>query len=128
MPLSAVAHYEPTTAPIAVNHQSQFPSVTLSFNLAPGLALSDAVKAIQQMERTDWHAGPRSTEVFPARYRRSRRRWPTEPFLILTALLAVYIVLGILYESFIHPDHDFVHAAVGGRRRGAGADALSHRS
>ena len=51
IPLSAVAHYEPTTAPIAVNHQGQFPSVTLSFNLVPGFALSDAVKAIQQMEQ-----------------------------------------------------------------------------
>jgi multidrug efflux pump len=51
VPLNAIAHYEPTTAPIAVNHQGQFPSVTLSFNLTPGIALSDAVKTIQQMEQ-----------------------------------------------------------------------------
>src|SRR5207245_10409274 len=51
VPLSAIAHYQPTTAPIAVNHQGQFPSVTLSFNLAPGIALSDAVKTIRDMEQ-----------------------------------------------------------------------------
>jgi hypothetical protein len=59
----AIAHYEPTTAPIAVNHQGQFPSVTLSFNLAPGIALSDAVKEIQQMEQKS-NAGNDSRKFF----------------------------------------------------------------
>ena len=102
VPLSAVAHYEPTTAPIAVNHQGQFPSVTLSFNLAPGMALSDAVKAIQQMEEQIGMPG-RIHGSFSGTLQAFQASLATEPFLILTALLAVYIVLGILYESFIHP-------------------------
>ncbi|MGB7599705.1 MAG: efflux RND transporter permease subunit, partial [Candidatus Sulfotelmatobacter sp.] len=102
VPLSAIAHYEPTTAPIAVNHQGQFPSVTLSFNLAPGVALSDAVKAIQQMEERIGMPG-RIHGNFSGTLAAFRTSLATEPFLILTALLAVYIVLGILYESFIHP-------------------------
>ena len=102
VPLSAVAHYEPTTAPIAVNHQGQFPSVTLSFNLVPGFALSDAVKAIQQMEQQV--KMPETIHgSFAGTLQAFQQSLGTEPFLILTALLAVYIVLGILYESYIHP-------------------------
>ena len=71
VPLAAVAHYEPTTAPIAVNHQGQFPSVTLSFNLAPGMALSDAVKEINQMEQDIQHAQHHSRQLLPAPC------WPT---------------------------------------------------
>ena len=102
VPLGAIAHYEPTTAPIAVNHQGQFPSVTLSFNLAPGMALSDAVKAIQQMEERAGMPG-RIHGSFAGTLAVYRTSLATEPFLILTALLAVYIVLGILYENYIHP-------------------------
>src|SRR5271170_2291785 len=102
VPLSAVAHYAPTTAPIAVNHQGQFPSVTLSFNLVPGIALSDAVKSIQQMEQKiklpDTVHGN-----FSGTLQAFQQSLATEPFLILAALVAVYIVLGILYESYIHP-------------------------
>ena len=102
VPLNAIAHYEPTTAPIAVNHQGQFPAVTLSFNLAPGIALSDAVKAIQQMEQKiklpDTVHGN-----FSGTLQAFQQSLATEPFLILAALVAVYIVLGILYESYIHP-------------------------
>ncbi|MGO8766156.1 MAG: efflux RND transporter permease subunit, partial [Limisphaerales bacterium] len=102
VPLSAVARYEPTTAPIGVNHQGQFPSVTLSFNLAPGLALSDAVKSIQQMEQRI--GMPDSIHgSFSGTLQAFQSSLASEPFLILAALLAVYIVLGILYESFIHP-------------------------
>ena len=102
VPLNAVAHYEPTTAPIAVNHQGQFPSVTLSFNLVPGFALSDAVKAIQQMEQQV--KMPETIHgSFAGTLQAFQQSLGTEPFLILTALLAVYIVLGILYESYIHP-------------------------
>ena len=102
VPLSAIASYQPTTAPIAVNHQGQFPSVTLSFNLARGVALSDAVKTIQQMEQRIGMPG-RIHGSFSGTLQAFQASLATEPFLILTALLAVYIVLGILYENYIHP-------------------------
>jgi multidrug efflux pump len=102
IPLDAIARYEPTTAPIAVNHQGQFPSVTLSFNLVPGFALSDAVKAIQQMEQQI--KMPETIHgSFSGTLQAFQQSLGTEPFLILAALVAVYIVLGILYESYIHP-------------------------
>ncbi len=102
VPLSAVAHYVPTTAPIAVNHQGQFPSVTISFNLAPGVALSDAVKEIQAMEQRIGMPG-RIHGSFSGTLQAYQASLATEPYLVLAALLAVYIVLGILYESCIHP-------------------------
>jgi multidrug efflux pump len=102
VPLNAIAHYKPTTAPIAVNHQGQFPSVTLSFNLAPGVALSDAVKTIQQMEQTIGIPG-RIHGSFSGTLQAFQASLANTPFLIITALAAVYIVLGILYESYIHP-------------------------
>jgi multidrug efflux pump len=100
--LSAIASYQPTTAPIAVNHQGQFPSVTVSFNLAGGMALSDAVTAIQQMQH---RIGMPSTVhgSFSGTAQAFQASLASEPFLILAALVAVYIVLGILYESYIHP-------------------------
>ena len=102
VPLRAVASYQPTTAPIAVNHQGQFPSATISFNLARGLALSDAVRAIQQMQQ---RIGMPSTVrgSFSGTAQAFQASLASEPFLILAALVAVYIVLGILYESYIHP-------------------------
>ncbi|HKE57031.1 MAG TPA: multidrug efflux RND transporter permease subunit [Pyrinomonadaceae bacterium] len=102
VPLSAIAHYEPTTAPLTVAHQGQFPSVTLSFNLAPGVALSNAVQAINQMEES---IGLPATirGSFSGTAQAYQSSLASEPFLIITALLAVYIVLGILYESYIHP-------------------------
>jgi multidrug efflux pump subunit AcrB len=100
--LSAVASYQPTTAPIAVNHQGQFPSVTISFNLAGGMALSDAVREIQQMQQ---RIGMPSAVhgSFSGTAQAFQASLASEPFLILAALVAVYIVLGILYESYIHP-------------------------
>jgi len=102
VPLSAIAHYEPSTAPLAVNHQGQYPSVTISFNLAPGVALSDASRAILTMEQK---IGMPSTitGMFSGTLQAFQSSLATEPFLIITALMAVYIVLGILYESYIHP-------------------------
>jgi len=102
VPLSAIAHYEPTTAPLSVSHQGQFPAVTLSFNLAPGVALSDAVLAIDQMEQS---IGIPATirGGFSGTAQAFQSSLASEPLLITTALLAVYIVLGILYESYIHP-------------------------
>src|SRR5207245_210042 len=102
VPLSAIARYEPTTAPIAVNHQGQFPSVTLSFNLSPGVALSDAVKTITAMQRKI-HMPASIQGSFAGTLQAFQDSLASEPFLILTALAAVYIVLGILYESYIHP-------------------------
>ncbi|MGA8145099.1 MAG: efflux RND transporter permease subunit, partial [Candidatus Acidiferrales bacterium] len=102
VPLSAIAHFAPTTAPLSVNHQSQFPSVTISFNLASGVALSDAAATINQMEQ---RIGMPQTirGMFSGTLQAFQSSLSTEPMLIITALLAVYIVLGILYESFIHP-------------------------
>jgi multidrug efflux pump len=102
VPLSAITHYQPNTAPLAVNHQGQFPSVTVSFNLAPGVALSDAAAEIGKMEE---NMGMPATVhgMFAGTLQAYQASLATEPLLIITAILAVYIVLGILYESFIHP-------------------------
>ena len=102
VPLSAIAHFEPKTAPLAVNHQSQFPSVTVAFNLAPGVSLSDAAATINQMEQQI--GMPQSIRgMYSGTLQAFQASLSTEPMLIITALLAVYIVLGILYETFIHP-------------------------
>jgi multidrug efflux pump subunit AcrB len=102
VPMDAVAHYSPTTAPLTVAHQGQFPAVTISFNLAPGVALSDAAQAINQMEQ---NIGMPSTirGSFSGTLQAYQSSLASEPLLIITALVAVYIVLGILYESYIHP-------------------------
>jgi multidrug efflux pump len=102
VPLSAIAHYEPATAPLAVNHQGQYPSVTISFNLAPGVSLSQAEAAILDMEQK---IGLPSTVqgMFSGTLQAFEATKATMPFLIITALMAVYIVLGILYESYVHP-------------------------
>jgi multidrug efflux pump len=102
VPLNAITHLETTTAPLAVNHQGQFPSVTVSFNLAPGLALSDAARAITAMEQK-MGLPPTVQGTFSGTLQAFQASLSTMPLLIITALLAVYIVLGILYESFIHP-------------------------
>jgi multidrug efflux pump len=102
VPLSAISSYQSTTAPLAVNHQGLFPSVTVSFNLAPGVALSEAAAEINTLEQqmgmpTSIHG------MFSGTLQAFQASLSTEPMLIITALLAVYIVLGILYESYIHP-------------------------
>jgi multidrug efflux pump len=102
VPLSAIASYQPTTAPIAVNHTGQFPSVTLSFNLAPGMALSDAVKTLNQME-TQINMPTTIRGSFSGTLAAFQDSLNGELLLVITALLAVYIVLGVLYESYIHP-------------------------
>jgi multidrug efflux pump len=102
VPLSAITHYAPKTAPLSVNHQSQFPSVTISFNLAPGVALSDVAATIGQMETS--MGMPSSIHgMFSGTLQAFQASLSTEPYLFITAVLAIYIVLGILYESFIHP-------------------------
>src|SRR5262249_41362556 len=101
-PLSSFTRYEQTSTALAVNHQSQFPSVTLSFNLAPGASLGHAVDAIDTVSR---QLGLPSTirGRFQVTAQAFQASLATQPMLILAALLAVYIVLGILYESYIHP-------------------------
>ncbi len=102
VPLSAFAHFSQGTTPLAIPHQGQFPSATISFNLVEGYSLSDAVRAIGQAEEE--MGMPRSiTGNFAGTARAFQDSLSTQPILILTALLAVYIVLGILYESLVHP-------------------------
>ena len=102
VPLSAVAHYETTTAPLSVNHQSQYPSVTISFNLAPGVSLSDADREITSLQsRIGMPASIRG--MYSGTMQAFQASLSNQWILILTALAAVYIVLGILYESFMHP-------------------------
>jgi len=102
VPLSAFTHYEATSTPLAVSHQAQFPSVTLSFNLAPGASLGAAVAAI---EATTAQLGlPSSIRgSFQGTAQAFQASLANEPMLIVAALLAVYIVLGVLYESYVHP-------------------------
>ena len=102
VPLSAFTHYEPSTSPLVVNHQGQFPSVTLSFNLRPGLALGDAVAAV---EEAGHEIGLPATihGSFQGTAQAFQSSLASEPLLIAAALVTVYIVLGVLYESMIHP-------------------------
>ena len=102
VPLSTFTRFEARTAPLAVNHQGQYPAVTLSFNLAPGVALGDAVKAVSAA--TARLGLPSSiSATFQGTAQAFQASLSNQPILILTALLAVYIVLGMLYESYIHP-------------------------
>ena len=102
VPLNTVSHYKPATAPLVVNHTGLFPSITVSFNLAPGVSLGQASKEIQEVQQrlnmpTTIHGEYSGTlEAF-------QQSLTTEPYLVLTAVIAVYIVLGMLYESLVHP-------------------------
>ena len=102
VPLVTVADAQSSTTPLAVNHTGLFPSVTVSFNLAPNVSLSDATLAIAQMQQ---RLGTPSTirGFFAGTLQAYQQSLSTEPMLIATALLAVYIVLGVLYESLVHP-------------------------
>jgi multidrug efflux pump len=102
VPLNAFSHATASTSPLGVNHSSFFPSVTVSFNLAPGTSLGEATKLIDQMQRRiGVPASVRGT--FAGTAQAFQKSLSTEPLLILTALLAIYIVLGMLYESLVHP-------------------------
>jgi multidrug efflux pump len=102
VPLSAIAHFETKTTTLSVNHQGQFAAITLSFNLLPGAVLSDAVNAINsavaklQIPNTIHGSFQGTAQVFQSSL-------ATEPLLILAALVTIYLVLGILYESLVHP-------------------------
>ncbi|HEX9049926.1 MAG TPA: multidrug efflux RND transporter permease subunit [Anaeromyxobacter sp.] len=102
VPLTSIATFAPAPTSLSVNHQSQFPAVTLSFNLAPGVSLGQALAAVQHAEQrigmpASVHGAPQGTaQAFVSSLR-------SEPLLVLLALIAVYIVLGVLYESYVHP-------------------------
>jgi multidrug efflux pump len=102
VPLSELAHWEQTTAQLAIGHEGQFPSTIVSFNLAPGASLGDAVKAVNRVEQQIQMPDSinASFEGTAAAFQTSLAN---EPILILAALVTVYIVLGVLYESYIHP-------------------------
>jgi len=102
VPLSAITRFTPGMTALAVNHQGFFPAVTLSFNLAPGVALGDAVTKIQAAERQmNMPASIRGS--FQGTAQAFQASLANQPILILAAIITVYIVLGVLYESFIHP-------------------------
>jgi len=102
VPLSAFTHFDPGDTALALNHQGQFPVVTLSFNLAPGAALGDAVNAINSAKQ-ELNMPPSIQGTFQGTAAAFLRSLSNEPILILAAVITVYIVLGILYESYIHP-------------------------
>jgi multidrug efflux pump len=102
VPLSAFSHIERSNAPLAINHQGQFPVVTLSFNLAPGASLGEATKQIDAAEQAI-HMPASIHTSFEGTAAAFRNSLSSEPLLILAAIITVYIVLGVLYESYIHP-------------------------
>ncbi|MDB5325022.1 MAG: mdtB 2 [Phycisphaerales bacterium] len=102
IPLGSVARLETTTAPLAINHQGQFPVVTISFNLAPRVSLGEAISTVEKAKNA--LGMPASINAqFQGTAQAFRTSLANEPMLILAALITVYIVLGVLYESFIHP-------------------------
>jgi HAE1 family hydrophobic/amphiphilic exporter-1 len=102
VPLSDLVHTAIKPAPILINHQSMFPSVTISFNLKPGVALGDAVAAIQKMERDTGKPASLATS-FQGNAQAFQASLKGTPLLIGLALVVIYIILGVLYESLIHP-------------------------
>jgi multidrug efflux pump len=102
IPLSSVLHYAPSTAPLAVNHTGLFPSVTVNFNLNPGVSLGQATQEINQLQQQ--LGFPKSVHgQFAGTLQAFQASLATEKYLVIAAIVAVYIVLGILYESLIHP-------------------------
>ncbi|HXK08074.1 MAG TPA: multidrug efflux RND transporter permease subunit [Vicinamibacteria bacterium] len=102
VPLSSFTNVELSNAPLAVNHQGQFPAVTVSFNLAPGASLGDAVSAVERA-RVDLGLPASIQHGFQGTAQAFRASLVNTPFLILAAIVTVYILLGVLYESYVHP-------------------------
>jgi multidrug efflux pump len=102
VPLSSIAHFEKTTEPLTVSHQGQFPVITVSFDIAPHASLGAAIKAVNKV-RDQLHMPPGLAASFQGTAASFTNSLSNEPLLVLAALVAVYIVLGVLYESFIHP-------------------------
>jgi multidrug efflux pump len=101
-PLSTFTHWSTHAGALAINHQGQFPVITLSFNLAPGYSLSDAVKAVDQAKQ-ELNMPPGIEAAYQGATQAFQASLTSEPLLILAAMITVYIILGVLYESFIHP-------------------------
>jgi multidrug efflux pump len=102
VPLSAFSHFEKTTEALSIAHQGQFPAITVSFNLGPNAALGEAITAVDKVQK-DMHMPPSLQAGFQGTAASFTNSLSNEPLLILAALVTVYIVLGVLYESFIHP-------------------------
>jgi multidrug efflux pump len=102
VPLSTFCHFETKTAPLSINHQGQFPCVTISFNLAPNASLGAATRAIEAAQK-DLNMPASVQTSFQGTAASFQASLSNEPLLILAALITVYIVLGVLYESYIHP-------------------------
>jgi multidrug efflux pump len=102
VPLSAFSHFEKTTEALSISHQGQFPAVTVSFNLGPNAALGEAITVVDKTQK-DMHMPPSLQAGFQGTAASFTNSLSNEPLLILAALVTVYIVLGVLYESFIHP-------------------------
>ncbi len=102
VPLSAFAHLRTVTAPLAISHEGQFPAVTLSFNLSPGSSLGEAVDGLQQAQK-DIGLPDTVGTTFSGSAAEFRSSLKSEPYLLLAAIVVIYIVLGVLYESYIHP-------------------------
>jgi multidrug efflux pump len=102
VPLSAFSHFEKTTEALSISHQGQFPAITVSFNLAPNAALGEAITAVDKVQK-EMHMPASLQAGFQGTAASFTNSLSNEPLLILAALVTVYIVLGVLYESFIHP-------------------------
>jgi hydrophobe/amphiphile efflux-1 (HAE1) family protein len=102
VPLSSFAHFTSKVEPLSINHQGQFPAVTLSFNLAPGVAIGQAVERIQALQR-ELKLPPTVDGAFMGTAQAFQASLSSTPLLVAAAILVVYIVLGVLYESYIHP-------------------------
>jgi multidrug efflux pump len=102
VPFSTFSHFEKTTEALSINHQGQFPAITVSFNLSPSAALGEAITAVDNVQK-DMHMPPSLQAGFQGTAASFTNSLSNEPLLILAALVTVYIVLGVLYESFIHP-------------------------
>jgi hydrophobe/amphiphile efflux-1 (HAE1) family protein len=102
VPLSSFAHFTSKVEPLSLNHQGQFPAVTLSFNLAPGIALGQAVEAIQALQR-QLKLPPTIDSSFQGTAQAFQASLSSTPLLVAAAILVMYIVLGVLYESYVHP-------------------------
>jgi multidrug efflux pump len=102
VPLSAFCHFENTTEPLSINHQGQFPAITVSFNLSPNTSLGEAISLVDQTQK-DLHMPASIQAGFQGTAASFQASLTNEPLLILAALVTVYIVLGVLYENFVHP-------------------------
>ncbi len=102
IPLSAFCHFENTTEPLSINHQGQFPAITVSFNLSPNTSLGEAISLVDTAQK-DLHMPASIQAGFQGTAASFQASLTNEPLLILAALVTVYIVLGVLYENFIHP-------------------------